>query len=125
MKYLKKINETYKEENVVKYIEQCFISFLDNGESFNTETYGIGQNIRMVMLIDISEQIDTDINGLLEFSDNLHTTSLEINDCINKAKIEYPDAEYYTEIIRTLQGSHGASDNELYLTIKVELIFRN
>lgn len=120
MKYLKKINEN--NDSKKEYIEQCFIDFLDNGHEFKTNNlYSSNSTTIMEMFIDIPEQTTITIDGLLEFSNYLNDTTIEINESFEKIKIKYPNIECYAEVIKDTSYN---SNSELYLSINVRLIYK-
>lgn len=72
------------------------------------------------MNIPIPEQIELNINGLLEFIEYITETSQEINTCIEKVKIKYPDFDYSIEILRDT-SYNGSSELYLYFFIEIRL----
>jgi hypothetical protein len=97
MKHLRKYNES-KEELDCKYFDECFIEFIDDG----AKTYSTGakpwQHKRESYEINIKVpkcwfepgySLDDNIKSAKE----LHEFYLDIENCIEKVMIKYPDVE--------------------------------
>ena len=109
MKHLKKfITESNTEKIDVEYIEMCFIDLIESELFRKLERY------RNDMLIDLSFNVPIpevknfanawfeDITPFTNCGAEIHKLFLDVEECIKKIKIEYPD--YTMEYKQFIQG---------------------
>lgn len=95
MKHLKKYNES-KDDVDIEYIKDCFIEFKDNSkyeyeiEEDNHDTYLIGIGINILPTLPEIDMEHT-ISELVEFSNSLNNFYLDVENCVNKVKLKYPN----------------------------------
>lgn len=102
MKHLKRIFES-TEELDTDYIEMCFVDFIDQGCEIDIDTDEDGRKYICLLpnLPDIEYNGESwvnnnkseTINDVLKSSKQLYDFYKEINTCIKKVKIEYPNIE--------------------------------
>ena len=102
MKHLRKYNES-KEEFNTKYLDECFVEFIDSGSETETDDdygdgrkyYEISMNLPGVQYKNgqwILNKEDT-LLGNLKYAEELLEFYKEIENCIEKVKIKYPNIE--------------------------------
>ena len=89
MKHLRKYNES-KEELDCNYFDECFIEFIDKGvRKYSTQEY-YQINIKVPNCWwEPGHSLEDNINSAKE----LHDFYLDIENCIEKVLIKYPDLE--------------------------------
>lgn len=102
MKYLRKINEG--KEEIVEYIEQCFINLLDEGYTFDYDHSSSDYYHAYMLIIEIPDQNRFLITNLAEVSEFISEKSVEIETSIRKVLIKYPDIKFTTQL--TLDGEY-------------------
>lgn len=107
MKHLRKYNES-KEELDCNYFDECFIEFIDEGaKTYSTEeAYDIYIKVPKCWF-DPGYSLDDNIKSAKE----LHEFFLDVENCIEKVMIKYPDLEC---VYSTLQDGH---DREVQIKI--------
>jgi hypothetical protein len=108
MKHLRKYNES-KEELDTNYFNECFIEFIDDGAIASHKEGRPLEQMRECYQIDIrvpscwfepGYSLDDNIKSAKE----LHDFFLDVENCIEKVRIKYPDIEC---IYSTLQDGHN------------------
>ena len=107
MKHLKKYNEAVNYNKLLvdlDYLHDCFIDFIDEGnykivrpEDNNDRNNMAATKQWAIYLTDCynSEQIyTTNVNILKNYYKRMCDIYLEIENCIDKVKLKYPDIEY-------------------------------
>lgn len=91
MKHLRRINEikenSEKQEDLIEYIDSCFVDLLDQGYEFNLA------NNKYTMKINFSFY-NNEIDSVNSFSIKLNEITDSMMDSIRKVKLEYPDILY-------------------------------
>lgn len=102
MNYLKKYNEDIesKLEFDEDYIKQCFIEFFDDTDKYEVYEegdvtieyieHGLGINCP-----DLQIETDYDVGDFIKISEELVDFYKEIEVCIEKVKIKYPDLQVF------------------------------
>lgn len=113
MQYIKKFNESISELDI-QYFEECFIEFLDNtkdNENNYTENDTIedtwhhkGQEFWHIQIFfpsfDVRRRNYIDDNFMIkmsEHSDLVNDIYKDINVCVEKVKIKYPNSDFVFE----------------------------
>lgn len=95
MKHLQKFNEK-KNSKIIEYIDMCFLDFLDEGAKTKQQTFG--SDVLYKIKIRLREKHNNwepnNIKEYIELGRKIEQISLDVEACINKVKIEYPDIEY-------------------------------
>lgn len=96
MKHLNRFNESIidpkPKEIDTEYIDMCFVNFLDAGSK--TKKEGILYKIKIKLRGKHSNWEPYNIKDYVELAKKLEQVTLEVEDCLNKVKIEYPNIEY-------------------------------
>ena len=101
MKYLKRIFES-TEELDTDYIEMCFVDFIDKGCEIEVNTDEGGKYISLMPNLPgvsysngewVRKTKRKTLDDVLKSSKELYDFYDEINTCIKKVKIKYPDIE--------------------------------
>lgn len=98
MKHLNRFNESTIGPNPkvdkidTEYIDMCFVGFLDAGAK--TKNDGKLYRIKIKLREKHESWEPYNIKDYVKFGKQLEQTILEVEDCLNKVKIEYPDIEY-------------------------------
>lgn len=85
MKHLKKIFEN--NNDLVEYINMCFVDLLDSGIEFKTSTDYYQLKIDL-------HQVEDTIESISELGAKIIETTDMISDSMRKVKLEYPDIKY-------------------------------
>jgi hypothetical protein len=99
MKHLRKYNES-KEELDYNYFNECFIDFIDDG----AKIYSTEEDYQIIIKVpkcwfEPGYSLDDNIKSAKE----LHEFFLDVENCIEKVNIKYPDLEC---MYSTLQDGH-------------------
>jgi len=96
MKHLNRFNEAVigpkPKEVDTEYIDMCFVNLLDAGAK--TKNDGKLYRIKIKLREKHESWEPYNIKDYVKFGKQLEQTILEVEDCLNKVKIEYPDIEY-------------------------------
>lgn len=105
MKYLKKIFESSKVDDMIVYIDDCFVDFLsplvrdmyaDTEFDYDQETYNISVKIKSHRENNRKEA-GWDSRNIIKFLDTVDTlkeSSILVEECIDKVKVKYPNIDY-------------------------------
>lgn len=110
MKHLKKYNES-KDDVDIDYIQDCFIEFKDDPiykyELEDNEDYLISIGVD---ILPTPRKVESEykISELVEFSKKLYEFYLDIENCIDKVKLKYPNIKYFCE-----EGIYTEKNNNL------------
>ena len=114
MQHLRKFNEN-KSELDIQYFEECFIEFLDstienvsnyttNETNYKSQEYWHIQiffpyfNVKRKNYVD-----DNFMREMSEHSDMVNEVYKDINVCVEKVKIKYPNADFVFEFSNTVE----------------------
>lgn len=117
MQHLRKFNEN-KSELDIQYFEECFIEFLDNtkenennyttNEITDDNLHKFGQEYWHIQIFfphfDVKRKNYVDDNFMREMSDHsdmVNEVYKDINVCVEKVKIKYPNADFVFEFSNT------------------------
>jgi hypothetical protein len=102
MKHLKKYNENKKDFDI-QYFNECFIEFIDSGsESEIGDDFGDGRKYYEITINLPGAQYkngswsfkrESTLSGNLKYAEELVEFYKEIENCIEKVKIKYPNIE--------------------------------
>jgi hypothetical protein len=78
-----------------EYIDMCFVDFLDAGAKtkYDKET-GKLYRIKIKLREKHESWEPHNIKDYIKFAKKLEQITLQVEDCLNKVKIEYPDIDY-------------------------------
>jgi hypothetical protein len=103
MKHLKKYNENKQEDFNIEYFNDCFIEFIDSGSwSEIGDDYGDGRTYYEIIInlpgVHHKDGIwsfkkENTLSGNLKYAEELVEFYKEIENCIEKVKIKYPNIE--------------------------------
>lgn len=118
MKYLKRIFESNKMDDMKKYIYECFVDFLDE----NAEAEFDDDQDLYIIKIKIKSFRETnrreagwDNKNISRFTtsiDRLKEASTLIEECIEKVQIKYPDIEYSISL-----ETNNNSINNMFISV--------
>lgn len=96
MKHLNRFNEAVigpkPKEVDTEYIDMCFVDFLDTGAK--TKKDGKLYRIKIKLREKHESWEPHNIKDYVKFAKKLEQITLEVEDCLNKVKIEYPTIDY-------------------------------
>lgn len=99
MKHLKKfITESNTEKIDVEYIEMCFIDLIESESFRQIQMYKFDTMMEMSFNLptpDVKNYESTLLNPFITYVEKTNKLFLDIEECVKKMKIEYPD--YYIE----------------------------
>lgn len=107
MKHLQKFNEK-KNSKIIEYIDMCFLDFLDAGAK--TKQSDILYKIKIRLREKHNKWEPNNIKEYIELGRKIEQVSLDVEACIYKVKIEYPDIEYSVFV---------SSKNDKYIIVLV------
>jgi len=117
MQHLRKFNEN-KSELDIQYFEECFIEFLDNtkenennyttNEITDDNLHQFGQEYWHIQIFfthfDVKRKNYVDDNFMKEMSEHIDMVNevyKDINVCVEKVKIKYPNADFVFDFSNT------------------------
>jgi hypothetical protein len=131
MKYLRQYNEDVDfefEKFDEEYIKECFIEFYDDPQKYDVYEeadvtsqyieYGLGINCPDLEIYD-TQETTYNVNDFIKMSEELTDFYREIEVCIEKVKIKYPDVD-----VLLYQENHKQGTGNLYGTRFVWIKFR-
>ena len=130
MKHLKSYNEDVNQEFEFdeEYIKECFIEFFDDNEKYDvyeeediTNEYiehGLGINCPDLEIYD-NQETTYNVGDFIKMSEELADFYKEIENCIEKVKIKYPDVE-----VILYQNNYGKGNGDLTGTRFIWVKFR-
>ena len=115
MKHLRQYNENVNFEFDEEYIKECFIEFYDDPDKYdvyeeadNTNEYiehGLGINCPDLEIYDYNETTYS-VGDFIKISEELVDFYKEIEVCIEKVKIKYPDVD-----VILFQNNYGMANS--------------
>jgi hypothetical protein len=125
MKHLKRIFEN-KEELDTDYIEMCFVDFIDQGCDIEVDTDQDGRkyielmpNLPGIELQNgklVNKNKRKTLDDVIKSSKELYNFYDELNTCIKKVKIKYPNIEVEFDIEKEGYDDDDTFDAYLHLT---------
>lgn len=106
MKHLRKYNEDLESDLAgIEYVKNCFVEFIDKGAELeigdDNEYVQITINLPGITYSNgdwySSNNFDT-IEGRIDFHDRSKEFYLDVNNCIDKVKLKYPEKKYNFEV---------------------------
>jgi hypothetical protein len=118
MKHLKRIFES-TEELDTDYIEMCFVDFIDQGCEIEIDSFDGRKGITLIPNLPgvsysnggwVRKTKRKTVDDVLKSSKELYDFYDEINTCIKKVKIKYPDIEVEFDIEKEVIWSYNDGD---------------
>lgn len=122
MKYIKKFeSSTSKKEDTIDYINECFIDIIDRGATTESDDYESIFEYSLSINVPYNGTEERNIKDIIKLSDDIKENLLEVENCINKIKILYPNIKYICDLVQDTNNSDAVVfDNIIYISLYIE-----